>query len=399
MKVTCHVTLELKCFGKFPTGFRKMECDEQVAVQKEKLEELSNNFSEELGFLVLVSRNFVQVGRREKSIKEKILVAVACWRTVREVCLHVDPDLKKGTGEEKRALKRTSMLLMRYSQDHDRGSNLVERRPSKEGFEYHLNVRGLKELFFRMEQAVRVERKRVICEQIEKCVKLNEEIVSVIEKIHACNSEILKKVENAATVEFVYKIYSNASRGLAFQMTKLQRSMVASDDDSRIDALTESTKALLQLGDVEVYMYGELRAILDEQKQRKDQIQEAELKQAQLREKQLENDLSQTFERIEKKILNAGLPVRLVKDAAIAREFDPEEFLEYWFSEKTDAHGEFGKTVLNVLVTVALYAPSSNGRIIVERAETEAEARDPQKAKKAQILLESLPFPTKQGLR
>jgi hypothetical protein len=361
---------------------QEMEFDMQVARQKEKLVEMSANINRELAALVATKGCFIQIGRGEKTLKERYLEAVSCgWRTVKEVCIQVHPGITEGSSEKERAMKSTSMFLMRLC-----NSSLVRRRLGKTGFEYILSVKGLRSLLFydrmKWDEAVRTERKRILHDQMEKCVKLNNEIVPEIEQMHTCNTEIMKKLEYVAAAVAVYQTYGKIVREFTLQIIELQRAIVNGGDDSHINALVQSSLSLLKLGKVEMDMHDVWRTILGEQKQLKDLLREADLE----LKKQLANNQRQEMAQPKKIFRNAGL----LRDLAAARKLDARKLLELWYSNKTDASSDFGKKVKELLVFVALYTGSSNSQAILKEAQTKATDRDPQTVKKAEILLESL---------
>jgi len=86
------------------------------------------------------------------------------------------------------------------------------------------------------------------------------------------------------------------------------------------------------------------------------------------------------------------LNAAFLRDVAAARKLDARQLLGYWFSDKTDASSDFGKMVKRILVFVAFYTGSSNAQIILNAAQAKTKGGDPQTAKKAEILLESLSF-------
>jgi hypothetical protein len=144
-------------------SIQEIEFDKQVSRRKEKLAEMSENIYPELAGLVAIERNLVQIGSSEKTLKERYLEAVSCgWKTVKEVCLQVHPEVNESSHEKARVMKSTSMFLMRLSKPN---VNLVDRRLGKTGFEYCLSVKGLKTLLFYGKEAARTERKRILHER------------------------------------------------------------------------------------------------------------------------------------------------------------------------------------------------------------------------------------------
>jgi len=144
-------------------SIQEIESDTQVSRQEEKQTEMSENIYPEIPGSVAIERNLIQTGRSEKTLKEKYLEAVSYgWKTVKEVCLQVRPELNECSREKARAMKSTSMYLMRLSKPN---VNLVDRRLGKTGFEYCLSAEGLKRLLFYGKEATRTERKRILRER------------------------------------------------------------------------------------------------------------------------------------------------------------------------------------------------------------------------------------------
>jgi len=244
---------------------QEQEFEKQAVAQKKKLTEISENIFLEVALLSAMERDLIQTGRSEETLKERCLEAVSCGcKTVKELCLVIYPELDEGSDEMKRAMKSTSMLLMRLKK-----AELVDRRLGKTQLEYLSKATGSRTLKFHEKKAAETERKRITQEQIKKCVKLNEEMIPEIQRMRMYNNEIMKKLKYPTAAETAYQTYGNVGTEFTLRMTELQRAISDGGDDSHIDTFIESTKSLLKLGTVETYMYDVWRMILEEQKRSK----------------------------------------------------------------------------------------------------------------------------------
>jgi hypothetical protein len=286
----------------------------------------------------------------------------------------------------------------------------------KTGFEYILSAKGLRSLLFydRMmrDEAVRTERKRIQHDQMEKIVKLNDEIVPEIMQMRTHNAEIMKKLDDNAAAVAVHQIGDMIVREFTLQIIELQRAIIDGDDDSRIHTLVQSTKLLLRLGEVEMAMSGEWQNILEAQKQSRDMMREADVKLNELFDRNqrshlkyrgwvLNQILKQLYpvfvDKIRRESEKANVrAVRQIGETATLGK-DPKlalnarkKLLKSWFSKKTDASSDLGNEIKEQVVLIALHAASSNAHAILKEIETKTRSTDPQTAKKAEILLESL---------
>ena len=244
----------------------ELELKEQFPEQKTKLEEVTSRIWEELYNFHLTGAKFFVASDFDcdKTLREKCLEAVEYfWKTTKEVCREVFPDLIEGSSEWIPAMRRVSMALMRLSRVKPL---LVACDSSRKEHAYVASLIGVKKLVSIREGRKKAGRKKVLQGQIEKIVKSNEEWLPLYGSMRECQRKALGRLEHAGLAQPLQAQYSKMFGELATQLVACQRAMVDNDVDDVAKAIAESTEALMNLGRfeakyTEIWMYQ-----IDEQK-------------------------------------------------------------------------------------------------------------------------------------
>lgn len=280
----------VKCAHRLFLGLLEIQLGKEFPVEKAKWLEINGRVQKEIETL-LWEHAWAKLGvssevKCEKTMREKCLEAVKYWwKTAKEVCHEVHPELVEGSLDWKRSVRAVSMCLMRLSKE--RSEKLVKCDKSRREYRYVTTLHGFGKLLRYREERKEAERKKLLHGLMENVVKSNESLLPEFEAMQECHSSALMVLENAEQSQYSQQRYGRIICMLVRQIVACQRALIEDDDDVRVKAIEQSTGALLQLlrsevEAIELWIFGR-----EHQKLLKNQLEqkEGEIKELQERTK------------------------------------------------------------------------------------------------------------------
>jgi hypothetical protein len=245
---------------------RDIEFYKKVADKKQEIRLKTDSIRTEIGILrfyrVMASMGRVIREEGEKTLKEKVLDAV--WLlplTARTVLIQVYPQLDLTSREGELKLKSIRMLLLRLSGEkrrtphkgkrRSRKGKLVYRVETKDGLKHACTMDGLRLRRYLQRERIKTENYKALSNQMRSILNLVEEYFSDVKQMIAFNIEDAKRLKYSVS-NFLYQASSARVEDLALELIEVQKEVIESPNDSRVDTFLGTINKLLDVGTGEI---------------------------------------------------------------------------------------------------------------------------------------------------